>query len=141
MKYIVNSLKYLAAGALLALAVGCASEQQSKENLAVSAGFKVITPKNAEQSSILQSLPAEKVTQVSYKGKKYWVLPDAKNNQAYVGRDEEYQAYQQLRLAQHLSNQNLEAAQMNQMASYNNSWGAWGGWGGGYGGYGRWGWR
>ncbi len=139
MKHIVNPLKYLAAIALLALAAGCATEGQSKENLAISAGFKVITPKNAEQTSILQSLPVDKVTQITYKGKKYWVLPDAKNNQAYVGRDAEYQSYQQLRLAQHMSNQNLEAAQMNQMASMNNSWGAWGGWGGM--GMGGWGWR
>jgi hypothetical protein len=57
------------------------------------------------------------------------------NNQAYVGGAEQYQAYQQLRLANKLSNQNLEAAQMNQMATMN--WGAWGGWGG----YGGWGWR
>ena len=48
---------------------------------------------------------------------------------------EQYQAYQQLRLANKLSNENLEAAQMNQMATMN--WGAWGGWGG----YGGWGWR
>jgi len=144
MKYIVNSLKYLSVIALLALAVGCASEQANKENLAVAAGFKVITPKDAAQTSILQSLPEGKVTRINYKGHTLYVLPDVKNNQAYVGRAEEYQAYQQLRLAQNMSNQNLEAAQMNQMAA-NYNWGGWGGWGGyGMGGYGMgggWGWR
>ena len=75
------------------------------------------------------------MTPVNYQGKTYYVLPDVANNQAYVGGAEQYQAYQQLRLAQHLSNQNLEAAQMNQMATMN-----WGGWGGWYG-YGGWGWR
>ena len=64
------------------------------------------------------------------------MLPDAKNNQAYVGRDAEYQAYQQLRLAQHLSNQNLEAAELNQKASMGWGWGGWGGWGVGWGGWG-----
>ena len=51
-----------------------------------------------------------------------------KNNQAYVGGPKQYQAYQQMRLAKQISNQNLEAAEMNQAASMN--WGAWGGWGG-----------
>jgi hypothetical protein len=96
---------------------------------------KIITPKNAEQQSILNGLPAGKVTPVTYKGKQYYVLPDVPNNQAYVGGPDQYQSYQQLRLANKLSNENLEAAQMNQMATMN--WGAWGGWGG----YGGWGWR
>jgi hypothetical protein len=140
MNYIVNPLKCLAVIALLALAVGCASEEANKQNLAVAAGFKTITPKDAEQTSILQSLPAGQVTPINYKGHRLYVLPDAKNNVAYVGRTEEYQAYQQLRLAQNLSNENLEAAQMNQMASM--SWGRWGGWGGyGVGLGGGWGWR
>ena len=94
----------------------------------------------AGEESILKSLPAGQVTPINYKGHRLYVLPDAPNNVAYVGRAEEYQAYQQLRLAQHLSNQNLEAAQMNQMASMN-TWDRWGGWGG-YGmGGGGWGWR
>ena len=49
MKHIVNSLKYVSVIGLLALAVGCTSEKANKENLAVAAGFKTITPKNAEQ--------------------------------------------------------------------------------------------
>ena len=101
----------------LLLAVGCATESQNKQNLAIAAGFKVITPTGPDQISLLQTLPVDKVTPVNYRGKSYYVLPDAKNNQAYVGRAAEYQAYQQLRLAQHLSNQNLQAAQMNQAAS------------------------
>ena len=53
-----------------------------------------------------------------------------------MGRAAEYQAYQQLRLAQHLSNQNLEAAELNQQASMGWGWGGWGGWGVGWGGWG-----
>jgi predicted dienelactone hydrolase len=137
MKQIQTAFKFLTVIALLALAVGCATESQNKQNLAVAAGFKIITPTKPDQITLLQSLPADKVTPVNYHGKTFYVLPDAKNNQAYVGGLEQYQAYQQLRLAQHLSNQNLEAAQMNSMNSMN--WGAWGGWGG-VGFYGR-GWR
>jgi hypothetical protein len=135
MRQTLTTLKFLAVIALLAVAVGCASEGENKQNLAIAAGFKIITPKSAEHQALLAQLPVDKVTPVNYKGKTYYVLPDAKNNQAYVGGAEQYQAYQQLRLAQHLSNQNLEAAQMNQMATMN-----WGGWGGWYG-YGGWGWR
>ncbi|WP_295449049.1 hypothetical protein [uncultured Thiodictyon sp.] len=51
-----------------------------------------------------------------------------KNNQAYVGEPKQYQAYQQLRVARQTSDQNLEAAELNQAASMN--WGAWGGIGG-----------
>ena len=135
MKQTQTAVKFLTVIALLAVAVGCTTELQNKENLAVAAGFKVITPKNAEQQARLAQLPADKVTPVNYNGKRYYVLPDAKNNQAYVGRAAEYQAYQQLRLANKLSNENLEAAELNQQASMGWGWGGWGGWGAG------WGWR
>jgi hypothetical protein len=132
MKPIRISFKYLTALALLALAVSCATDLQNKENLAVAAGFKVITPGKPDQQALLAKLPADKVTRVNYRGKTYYVLPDVKNNQAYVGGPKQYRAYQQLRLAKQLSNENLEAAQMNEMSN----WGAWGGWGGGW--YGGW---
>ena len=137
MKQLQTAFKFLTVIALLALAVGCATETQNKQNLAIAAGFKIITPTKPDQIALLQTLPADKVTPVNYHGKTFYVLPDAKNNQAYVGGTAQYQAYQQLRLAQNLSNQNLEAAQMNSMNSMN--WGGWGGWGG-VGFYGR-GWR
>ena len=128
MKQIKSAFKSLAAIALAAFVVSCASELKEKENLAVAAGFKVITPVKPDQVALLPTLPKDKVTQISYKGKTYYVLPDLKNNQAYVGGPTEYQAYQQLRLARQISNDNLMAAQMNQMNAMN--WGAWGGWGG-----------
>lgn len=137
MKLIQTAFKFLTVISLLALAVGCTSEGENKQNLAIAAGFKVITPTKPDQVALLQSLPADKVTPVNYHGKTFYVLPDAKNNQAYVGGSEQFQAYQQLRLAQHLSNENLQAAQMNQAAAMN--WNTWGGWGG-VGFYGR-GWR
>src|SRR5258707_96022 len=67
------------------------------------------------------------VTLVQIDGKTYYVFPDAANNQAYVGGPKQYQAYRQLRLANKLANENLEAAQMNQDASMD--WGTRGGWG------------
>jgi hypothetical protein len=65
MKHIFTGFNLIAAFALLALAVGCASMQtQSKENLLIAAGFKVIVPHTAAQQQKLQALPAGKVTLV-----------------------------------------------------------------------------
>jgi hypothetical protein len=129
MKHIFTGFNLIGACALLALAVGCASMQtQSKENLLIAAGFKVIVPHTAAQQQKLQALPPDHVTLVQKDGKTYYVFPDAANNQAYVGGPTQYQAYKQLRLENKLANENLEAAEMNQDASMD--WGAWGGWGG-----------
>ena len=129
MKYIFTGFNLIGAFALLALAVSCTSMQtQNKENLLIAAGFKVIVPSTAAQQQKLQALPAGKVTLVQKGGKIYYVFPDTANNQAYVGGPEQYQTYKQLRLANQLSNENLEAAEMRQDAEMN--LGAWGGWGG-----------
>ncbi len=132
---ILNPLKTLAAIALVALAAGCATNTINDGNLAGAAGFKIITPVNAQQRAILAKLPANQVSPITYQGKPYYVLPDAMNNMVYVGGPAEYQSYQNLRVQKQLSNENLEAAQMNSMNSMD--WGGWGGWGGvGFGGMG-----
>ena len=128
MKQILTSFRMLSAITLLALAVGCASTQ-SKENLLVAAGFKVITPKTAAQQQKLKALPPDKVTMVQKSGKTYYVFPDAANNQAYVGGPKQYEAYRQLRLQKKMADEKLEAAEMNLEAS-TMDWGGWGGWGG-----------
>jgi hypothetical protein len=128
MKPIQTVIKFVAVLALAVLVTGCAADLKSKENLAAAAGFKAITPAGPDQQAILAKLPPDKVTPVTYKGKSYYVLPDAKNNQAWVGGQTEYQAYRQMRLQQQISNDNLMAASMNEDAAMNN-WGAWGGWG------------
>ena len=127
MKHILQSLKYLSVVTLLTFIVGCATQTQSREDMLVASGFKVITPKTAAQQAKLQSLPNTKITQVQKAGKTYYVFPDVAHNQAYVGGPKQYQAYQQLRLSNKLATENLEAAEMNQAASMD--WGAWGGWG------------
>ena len=66
------------------------------------------------------------VTLVQQGGKTYYVFPDAPHNQAYVGGPTQYQSYLQLRLANKLANEDLEAAEMNQDASLD--WAGWGGW-------------
>jgi hypothetical protein len=140
----ILSLRILPITLLLTLAVGCAADLKSKESTAVAAGFKVITPVKPSQVTLLASLPKDRVTLTAYQGGSYYVLPDVKNNRAYVGGPTEYQAYKQLRLQQRISEENLAAAQMNQMAASEewNTWGGWGGFGGvpwggmGYGNFG-----
>jgi predicted dienelactone hydrolase len=111
------------AAALLLGATGCANTALNNDNLAIAAGFKVITPTKPDQQAILAKLPKNQVSPVMYDGTRYFVIPDSLNNLAYVGGPVQYEAYQKLRVAKQLSNQNLEAAQMNEDAN----WGAWGG--------------
>lgn len=88
----------LAALALAAFTVSCATQAdiKSQQNLAVAADFKVITPNQPDQKSLLTKLPKDQVTQITYHGKTYYVLPDLAHNQAYVGGPRQYQVYQQL---------------------------------------------
>lgn len=125
MNHIWNLLKCFALIALAVSAVSCTS-LKNQENLAAASGFKIITPKTPEQEALLKKLPSDQVTRINYQGQTYFVLPDAKNNQAYVGNETQYDQYQKLRLQQQMSNDNLEAAQMNEAATEN--WGGWGGW-------------
>jgi predicted dienelactone hydrolase len=121
----MKKLIYLCMSVLVALAAGCASNTLSNDNLAIAAGFKVITPTRPDQQAILARLPKDKVSPVTYGGTLYYVIPDSLNNLAYVGGAAQYEDYQKLRVAKQLSNNNLEAAQMNQMDAAD--WGAWGG--------------
>ena len=130
MKHVFNKVNIFGVIMLLAMVVGCTTttQTQNKENLLIAAGFKVIIPKTAAQQQKLQTLPAGKVSLVQKNGQIYYVFPNAANNQAYVGGPNQYQTYKQLRLANQLSNENLQAAEMRQDAEMN--LGAWGGWGG-----------
>jgi hypothetical protein len=132
MKQTLTSFRILGAIALFALAVGCASTQ-SKENLLIASGFKVIVPKTATQQQQLKALQPDKVTSIQKNGKTFYVFPDAANNQAYVGGPKQYQTYRQLRLEKKLADEKLEAAEMNLDASMNwDGWGGWGAWGVGW---------
>jgi len=133
MKQIV---KMISVTALLALTVGCATTN-SNSDLLSAAGFKLLPANTPKKQELLKTLAQGKLTLITWKGKQFYVQPDVTNNQAYVGRHAEYQTYQQLRLAQKLSNDNLMAAQMNQDAMM--GWGAWGP--GFYGGFYGAGWR
>jgi hypothetical protein len=133
MKQIRTSFKMISVVSLLALTVGCATtaSTQNKESMLVASGFKTITPKTAAQQQKLQQLPPGHMAMINRNGRTYYIFPDAAHNQAYVGGPKEYQAYQQLRAANNIANENLETAEMYQDAAM--QWGAWGGWGAGWG--------
>lgn len=124
MKQLFTPLRVLGALALLALAVGCATSTTSTTDLLSAAGFKLVIADTPKKQELLKSLPTGQLTLITYKGKNFYVQPASTPNQAYVGTPTEYQAYQQLRLAKQLSNENLMAAQMNQESM--DRWNAWG---------------
>jgi hypothetical protein len=126
LKHIFTGFNLIGVFGLLMLALGCTSQQtQNKENSLTAAGFKVIVARTAAQQQKLHAFPADKVTLIRKDGKPYYVFPDAANNQAYVGGPKQYQAYRQLRLANKLANEKLEAAELNNDSSLNlDEWGA-----------------
>ena len=134
MKELFTPFKILGAIALLALAAGCATTSTSQTDMLTAAGFKLLTADTPKKQEVLDTLPKDQLSVVTWKGKTFYVQPAAASNQAYVGTPKEYQAYQQLRLAKQMSNDNLMAAQMNQDAMMR--WNAWGPsfYGGFYGG-------
>src|ERR1700709_314017 len=99
MKNLKSAFQCVAAIVLVALAAGCASNALNNDNLAIAAGFKVITPTKPDQQAILAKLPKDKVSPVMYDGTRYYVIPDSLNNLAYVGGPTQYEAYQKLRVA------------------------------------------
>jgi hypothetical protein len=136
MKLLFSRSGIVVAVTLLTFAAGCATTNAPSENLLAAAGFQQRTADTPRKQELLKSLPKNQLTLITWKGKNYYVQPDSTNpNVAWVGSPAEFQAYEQLRLAKQLSNDNLMAAQMNQDAMM--TWG--GAWGPGfYGGFGRW---
>jgi hypothetical protein len=134
MKQSFKPFRIVGAIALLALAAGCATTSTSQTDMLTAAGFKLLTADTPKKQEVLNTLPKGQLSLVTYKGKTFYVQPAAASNQAYVGTPKEYQAYQHLRLAKQMSNDNLMAAEMNQEAMMR--WDAWGPgfYGGFYGG-------
>lgn len=135
MKKLLTFTPVVTATALLALASGCATTATtSNTDMLSAAGFKLVIADTPKKQELLKTLPTGQLSLITWKGKNFYVQPDVPNNRAYVGTPTEYQAYQQLRLAKQLSNDNLMAAQMNQDAM--DRWNVWGPgfYGGFYGG-------
>lgn len=130
MKHLFTTLKCVTVIALLALVAGCAStgtaSTKSKEQALIAAGFKVITPKTADQKLKLGALPADQINTITKKGKTYYVFPDPVKGIAYVGGPKQLSAYKQIRDEQKMAERNLQISQVN--AEANMSYGDYDGW-------------
>jgi hypothetical protein len=123
MKQIFTGFSLIGAFTVLALAVGCTNTQQT-ENLLSAAGFRTVIASTAQQQQHLKTLPPDKVTVAQRHGKTYYVYADPAHNQIYVGNQSQYQRYQQLRLANNMAQENLEAAALNNQTAM--GWEMWG---------------
>ena len=125
MNNVLISLKRLAAMIVVAIAAGCATGNPGHVDTAIAAGFKIVTPINPDQKAIFAKLPKNKITPVNYRGVTYYVLPDSSNGMAYVGSSAQYSVYRVMRYQKQMSNEDLEATQMDELN--NMDWGGWGG--------------
>ena len=136
----------LAAFALVVGAPGCATKQPySTASLLASSGFKVIPATTPEQQQQMKTLPNGKVSKVVRNGTTYYVYPDHTQNVLYVGKQEQYQTFQNDLDGLQLAAEDAKAAResrgealVNQEADVVSGydtpgWGTgtgWGGWGG-----------
>jgi hypothetical protein len=101
------------------LLAGCASVGSSNtESLLSAAGFHVKTPQTPKQKQIYAALPPYQVQRATVPGKGvFYVYKDEKAGVAYVGREQEYQNYQQLAIQQQTAQNQIAAAEMEQQAA------------------------
>ena len=122
-----NIVLIFAAGAVALLVAGCAGmESGNTTSLLTAAGFRARTPQTPKQQQIYAALPPYQVERATIKGKGvFYVYKDEKAGVAYVGREQEYQRYQQLSIQQQMAQDQYMAAQKQADAAWR-SCGAWG---------------
>jgi hypothetical protein len=106
---------------------GCAGTGSGNTtSLLSAAGFHGRTPETPKQQQLYAALPSYQVQRATVPGKGvFYVYKDEKAGIAYVGREQEYQRYQQLAIQQQISQNYYMAAQMQSSAA----WGWYGAWG------------
>jgi hypothetical protein len=122
-----NIVIFLAAVAGTIFLAGCASMGSANtESLLTAAGFRARTPQTPKQQQIYAALPPYQVERATVPGKgTFYVYKDEKSGLAYIGREQEYQRYQQLAVQQQIAQNYYMAAEMERAAAW--QWyGAWG---------------
>lgn len=120
--------------------IGCASNgssmtpwvpaPQSAERLLSASGFKQVFPTTPAQKTKLANMPQKQIFLISQGPKVYYVYSDANGcGCLYVGKQVNYQKFQNLAANAQLAAEQYAAAQMN-------DW-DWGGWGPGWWGVGE----
>jgi lipid II:glycine glycyltransferase (peptidoglycan interpeptide bridge formation enzyme) len=120
-------LTIFAAAAAALFVTGCAeTESANTTSLLTAAGFRARTPQTPKQQQIYAALPPYQVERATVPGKGvFYVYKDEKAGLAYVGREQEYQRYQQLAIQQQIAQNYYMAAEMDRAAA----WGWYGAWG------------
>jgi hypothetical protein len=122
-----NIVLLILAAATALLLAGCESMGSANTtSLLTAAGFRARTPQTPQQQQIYAALPPYQVQRATVKGKGvFYVYKDEKAGIAYVGREQEYQQYQQLAIQQQIAQNYYMAAEMERAAAW--QWyGAWG---------------
>jgi hypothetical protein len=120
-------ISFAAAAAVALFLAGCAGmESANTTSLLSAAGFRARTPQTPRQQQMYAALPPYQVERARVKGKGvFYVYKDEKAGVAYIGREQEYQRYQQLAIQQQIAQERYMAAQMEADAAW--QWyGAWG---------------
>jgi outer membrane murein-binding lipoprotein Lpp len=123
----LNIVILIAAVAGAILLAGCAGMGSANTtSLLTAAGFRARTPQTSKQQQIYASLPPYQVERASVPGKGvFYVYKDENAGLAYIGREQEYQRYQQLAVQQQIAQDQITAAEMERAAAW--QWyGAWG---------------
>src|SRR4029077_10960401 len=115
-----NLILIFAAAAAALFAGGCAEMQSANTtSLLSAAGFRARTPQTPQQKQIYAALPPYQVERATVKGKGvFYVYKDEKAGLAYVGREQEYQRYQQLAIQQQIAQNYYMAAEMDRAAAW-----------------------
>jgi hypothetical protein len=122
-----NIVVFLATLVGTILLAGCASMGSANTtSLLTAAGFRARTPQTPKQQQIYAALPPYQVQRATVPGKGvFYVYKDQNAGLAYVGREAEYQRYQQLAIQQQIAQNYYMAAEMQRAAAW--QWyGAWG---------------
>ena len=112
---IVILLATVAGAVLLAGCAGMGSANTT--SLLTAAGFRARTPQTPKQQQMYAALPPYQVQRATVKGQVFYVYKDEKAGLAYVGREQEYQRYQQLAIQQQIAQNQIMAAEMEQQAA------------------------
>ena len=125
-----NIIFIIAAAASALFVAGCAEmESANTTSLLSAAGFRARTPQTPRQQQIYAALPPYHVERATVPGKGvFYIYKDEKAGLAYVGREPDYQRYQQLAIHQQIAQDYYMAAEMDRAAA----WGWYGAWGPGF---------
>jgi len=122
----VNIILIFAVAAATLVVAGCAGMGSGNTtSLLSAAGLRARTPQTPKQQQMYAALPPYKVERATVKGHVFYVYKDEKAGVAYVGREQEYQRYQQLAIQQQVAQDYYTAVAMDRAAAF--GWyGAWG---------------